>query len=134
MATGFKIAEHFDIESIIEVYQPDPDVKQSIITLLYLQNWPKGAAFYEWPIQTALTTKQEKLSKTLFTEFLPYATKTAQRLPPKKKATKPIKAAPKAKPAAKPAAKPVKQQDKTTKVNVAAAKPQTIETMLKEST
>ena len=52
--SGFKISKHYDIEHIIEIYQPDPKVNQSVISVQYKNYWPNGAAFYEWPVQNSI--------------------------------------------------------------------------------
>ena len=94
-ASGFKAADSYTIKSIIEVYQPDSAVEQSVLRLTWNNDWKKGTKVYEWAIRWELEDKQKLLTKKIFEEFLPKAKdqvmKLPAKLPEKKSAVKPKK-------------------------------------------
>lgn len=115
MANGFNSANNYDIESIIEVYQPDLEVAQSVITLQFKHDWFNGVAIYEHLLKDELMKKQYELNKLLFQQFIPNITKAAAQLPKKKVTKKPAAVKPKAEKATKPVVKAkVKVEEKKT--------------------
>ena len=90
IATGFKIAENYTVQQVIEVYKPDPEVEQTVLRVSWNNEWTNGGpAFYERPVYEQVQTKYQEVAREIFGKVLPHYKDAASKLPirPAKKTT-----------------------------------------------
>ena len=90
IATGFKIAEKYTVQQVIELYKPDPEVNQTVLRVSWNNEWTDGGpAFYERPVYEQVQTKYQEVAREIFGKVLPHYKDAASKLPirPAKKTT-----------------------------------------------
>ena len=82
MASGFRIAKKYDVRTLIEIYMPSPDVKQSIVRMSYIQEWNDGPAFWEIPLRNEIDEKMAKVTAEIFDNLMPEVNRLAPKVAP----------------------------------------------------
>ena len=82
MATGFKIAKKYDVRTLIEIYMPAPEIKQSVVRMSYIQEWSEGPAFWEIPIKNEVDEKMAEVTTEIFDNLMPEVNRLAPKVSP----------------------------------------------------